>query len=109
MYEGEEFIQKIRDIFRVANEHLPTDVPDLRFSAYWKEYQTYDTGPELTSFQLLLLTKYCEQKTSKEIAAEMNMSVGRIESHRMVLQQKLGVSNTAGLILFALQKGIFIS
>ncbi len=107
--EGEELVRKIRDIFRVANEHSPSDPLDVPFEAYWKEYSTYDTGPELSPFELVVLTKCCEQKSDVQIALEMGISLQKIIAYRLALQQKLGVSNVAGLILFAIQKGVFIS
>lgn len=107
--EGEELIRKIRDIFRVANEHSPSDPLDIPFAVYWKEYRSHDTGPELSPLELVVLTKCCEQKSDVQIAREMGISLQRIVAHRLALQQKLGVSNVAGLILFAVQKGVFIS
>ena len=107
--EGEELLRKIRDIFRVANEHAPSDPQDVPFAAYWKEYSAYDTGPELSPFELVVLTKCCEQKSDVQIALEMGISLQKIIAYRLALQQKLGVSNVAGLILFAIQKGVFIS
>lgn len=107
--EGEELIGKIRDIFRVANVHSSSEPLDIPFAPYWKEYSTYDTGPELSPFELVVLTKCCEQKSDVQIALEMGVSLQKIIAYRMALQQKLGVSNVAGLIMFAIQKGVFIS
>jgi len=108
MYEGDAFIWMIQDIFRVANAHSSVDPLDIPFAAYWKEYSTHDTGPELSPFELLVLTKYCEHKNSEQIAEEMHVEIQTVEVHRLSLQKKLGVSNTAGMIFFAVQKGVFI-
>ena len=106
--EGEELIKKIYTIFRVANASPATEQLDIPFTAYWNEYSSQDTGPDLTPFELVVLTKLCEQKSSVQIARELATNVQIIEDNRLALQRKLGVSNVAGLIFIALQKGIFI-
>lgn len=106
--EGEELIRQIQNIFRLANASSATEPLDIPFTVYWNEYSRQDTGPDLTPFELVVLTKLCEQKSSSQIARELTTSVQVIEDKRLALQRKLGVSNVAGLIFIALQKGIFI-
>lgn len=43
---------------------------------------------------------------NKEIARELEISVRTVEAHRLKIKQKLGISNSAGLIRYALDRGI---
>jgi two-component system, NarL family, nitrate/nitrite response regulator NarL len=43
---------------------------------------------------------------NKEIARELDISVRTVEAHRLKIKQKLGISNSAGLIRYALDRGI---
>ena len=52
---------------------------------------------------LALLT---EGMGNKEIARELGISVRTVEAHRLKIKQKLGISNSAGLIRYALDNGI---
>jgi two-component system response regulator NreC len=64
---------------------------------------SYDllTERERETFQLL-----AEGKSNKEAAAVLNLSPYTVETHRNNLMQKLGVHNTAEIVLYAVRKGI---
>ncbi len=42
---------------------------------------------------------------NKTIARELNISVRTVETHRMRVKKKLGVTSTAGLVKYALEQG----
>jgi len=44
--------------------------------------------------------------TSKEIAAKLGISVATVETHRTNLMTKLGVRNVAGLVSYAVRRGL---
>ena len=54
--------------------------------------------------EVLQLTAY--EHTSKEIAQLLFISTHTVKTHRKNLYQKLGVSNTAGMIRAAFEMGI---
>lgn len=56
---------------------------------------------EITLIQLL-----CQERTSKEIATLMNLSIRTIEGYRKDIFKKTGVKNLVGLIQFALKHRI---
>ena len=53
-----------------------------------------------------VLKMICEEKTAAEIARETFLSPGSVEGIRQRLIEKVGVRNTAGLVMFAIKNGI---
>jgi len=53
-----------------------------------------------------VLLLICEEKTTAEIAKEIFLSARSVEGIRQKLIDKVGVRNTAGLVMFALKNGI---
>lgn len=60
----------------------------------------------LTSRELEVLELICQEYTAKEIADKLFISHRTVEGHRKNLIEKLGVKNTAGLIVKAIKEGI---
>lgn len=54
-----------------------------------------------------ILSLVCRQYTSKEIGDLLNISQRTVDGHRHRLIRKCQVKNTAGLIYFAVDKGLF--
>jgi DNA-binding NarL/FixJ family response regulator len=66
-----------------------------------------ETPSVLLSFQEKELIKgIASGSTTKEIASDMKMSASTAETYRIRLMKKLGVSNTAALIVYAFRNGI---
>lgn len=49
----------------------------------------------------------CEQLTTKEIAARLQLSVRTVEKHRDKIQQKAGAKNSVGVVIYAIKYGIY--
>ena len=47
-----------------------------------------------------------EGKATKEIARDLDVSTKTIETHRKVILERLGVSNTAAAVSLAAQEGL---
>lgn len=63
-------------------------------------------GAALSPRELEVLRLIAQGGTSKEIAGQLFISVGTVETHRTNLMSKLGVRNVAGLVLYAFQQGL---
>lgn len=61
---------------------------------------------QITPQEFKVLKHVCRQMSSEEIANEMNLSINTIIRHRHSLKNKVGVKNSIGLALFALQNKI---
>ena len=53
-----------------------------------------------------VLQLICQEKTTAEIAAEIFLSPRTVEGIRTTLIEKLGVRNTAGLVIYAIKHGV---
>ncbi len=60
----------------------------------------------LTDRERELLQLLAEGKTNKEAAATMGLAPSTVETHRANLMQKLGLRNTAEIVLYAVRKRI---
>jgi two-component system response regulator NreC len=60
----------------------------------------------LTSREREVLQLVAEGKTSKEIAVAMDLSVKTVESYRARIMQKLDIHETAGLVRYAIRRGL---
>lgn len=65
-----------------------------------------DSYDALTDREKEVLQLLAEGKTNKEVAGVLNLGLSTVETHRLKLMQKLGVHNTAELVLYAVRKGI---
>ena len=59
-----------------------------------------------TDFEILQLI--CQQKNANDIAKEMKMSVNTINKYRSKLMEKTNSQNLAGMVIFAIQNGIYV-
>lgn len=67
---------------------------------------SFNQNVELTERELEVLKLICEEKTAAEIAKEIFLSPRSVEGIRQRLIEKVGVRNTAGLVMFAIKNGI---
>ncbi len=61
----------------------------------------------LTRREKEILSLICDQKTNKEIGQELFISPRTVEGHRNKLLEKTNSKNTAGLIIYAIEKGYY--
>ena len=67
---------------------------------------TLKNNVSLTAREVEVLELICQENTAKEIADKLFISPRTAEGHRRKLIEKLGVKNTAGLIVKAIKEGI---
>lgn len=61
----------------------------------------------LSERELEVLRGICQELTTTEIAGQLFISPRTVEGHRNKMLLKTGARNTAGLVVFALTKGLF--
>jgi DNA-binding NarL/FixJ family response regulator len=67
---------------------------------------SFNQNVELTERELQVLKLICEEKTAAEIGKEIFLSPRSVEGIRQRLIEKVGVRNTAGLVMFATKNDI---
>lgn len=67
---------------------------------------SFNQNIELTERELEVLKHICEEKTATEIGKEIFLSPRSVEGIRQRLIEKVGVRNTAGLVMFAVKNGM---
>jgi DNA-binding NarL/FixJ family response regulator len=62
----------------------------------------------LTLRELEILQLICQEFTTTEIAGKLFLSPRTVEGHRKNILQKTGARNTAGIVVYAFTKGIYV-
>ena len=60
----------------------------------------------LTGREQTILLQVAQGKSNKNVAAELEISVRTVETHRKNIKRKLGISSTAGLTRYAMEHGV---
>lgn len=100
---AEHLLQAIREVC-AGRVYLSPSVSGAVVQAYLaKSELPYDplTGRERQVLQLV-----AEEKTTKEIAVILGVSVKTAETHRTKLMEKLDIHSTAGLVRYAIRRGL---
>ncbi|MBU1344143.1 MAG: response regulator transcription factor [Proteobacteria bacterium] len=80
----------------------------LRQTGTISENEKIDRETELTSRQTEVLQLLAEGYTNRETANILSVSIKTIETHRTQIKKRLNIQKTAGLVQYALQKGLII-
>ncbi len=67
---------------------------------------SFNQNIDLSEREQEVLKLICEEKTASEIAKQIFLSPRSVEGIRQRLIEKVGVRNTAGLVMFAVKNGI---
>lgn len=98
-----ELVQAIQDAARGA-VYLSSDISATVVRAYLNKTEP---APEiLGNRERQVLQLVAEGKTTKQIAALLGVSPKTAESHRCHIMEKLEVHNTAGLVRYAIRRGL---
>ncbi|MCU9846937.1 response regulator transcription factor [Defluviimonas sp. WL0024] len=67
---------------------------------------TADGREPLTHREQTILLELAQGKSNRDVAAELEISVRTVETHRKNIKRKLGISTTAGLTRYAMEHGV---
>ena len=100
---AEALVQAIRDVSR-GMIYLSPGVSQAVVQAYLAQT---DLSPDpLTPRERQVLQLVAEGKTAKEVAVLLGISVKTAESYRTRIMQKLDIHETAGLVRYAIRRGL---
>jgi DNA-binding NarL/FixJ family response regulator len=72
-----------------------------------KSVKTTNLQPRFSNRELEVVRMICQELSSKEIAAQLQINSRSVESYRERIQKKIGAKNMVGVVLFAIRTGIF--
>jgi two-component system response regulator NreC len=98
-----DLVQAIREIQGNAIYLSPT-ISRAVVEAYF--HKVAPPGDVLSSRERQVLQLVAEGKTTKEIAGVLGVSIKTADSHRARLMRKLDIHDTAGLVRFAIRRGL---
>ncbi len=72
-------------------------------------YQAFNRlkKPEFNEREIEIIRLVCQELTNREIGEKLFMSVRTVEGYRLKILEKMEVKNTVGLVIYAIQHGIF--
>jgi DNA-binding NarL/FixJ family response regulator len=98
-----DLVQAIREIRGNAIYLSPT-ISRAVVEAYFDK--AIPPGDVLSSRERQVLQLVAEGKTTKEIAGVLGVSIKTADSHRARIMRKLDIHDTAGLVRFAIRRGL---
>lgn len=84
-----------------TSNKLTRMIAESKFNPYRHKVAKKFTVRENEVIQLIF-----EQKTNKEIADALGLSIRTVESHRENIQEKTGAKNAVGVVIYALKHGM---
>jgi DNA-binding NarL/FixJ family response regulator len=101
---AKELVEAIRAV-HAGQRYLSPRVADVVLEDYTDEKRE-DPLSRLSAREREVLQLLAEGKTGAEIAQRLSLSQKTVETYRARLVEKLGIRDLAGLVRFAIQKGL---
>jgi DNA-binding NarL/FixJ family response regulator len=101
---AKEVVEAIRAVY-AGQRYLSPKVADVVIDDYTAE-DKQDPLARLSAREREVLQLLAEGRTGAEIAARLALSQKTVETYRARLVEKLGIRDVAGLVKFAIQRGI---
>lgn len=72
-----------------------------------KKSSQSDNAIPFTEHETVIIQCICKQYASKEIAVVTGLSFRTVEKYRLQIMQKIGARNLAGIVVYAMQHGLY--
>lgn len=102
-HSGEDLVRAITQVAR-GEVYLSPGISEVVVQAYLNKTD-YASDP-LSGRERQVLQLVAEGNTTKKVASLLGLSVKTAESHRTRIMEKLGIHETAGLVRYAIRRGI---
>jgi len=104
-------LSKAIDSVLVGKNYFSNDVSLKLLGEYEDKLRAKHNGNKSSSFQISkreidVLRLIAKQMTNEEIAQRLGLSRRTVDSHRQRMLSKLGLKNTAGLIMYAIKNNL---
>lgn len=88
---------------RSTNSKLAKLIANSRFHPFHRK-----KAVEFSEKEIEIIRYICQELTNKEIAEKLYLSIRTVEGHRLRILDKMGVKNSIGLVIYAIQNNIFL-
>ena len=105
---SQEIIKAVREVVINNHPYFCPEVQEILIKKRELDARSLDK-PLINPREFEILQLIAEGKSNQEIANVLLLSVKTVEHHKHALKEKLKIPNTAGLIQYALRKGIITS
>jgi DNA-binding NarL/FixJ family response regulator len=99
-----EMIDAIRAVYR-GNSYYSSHVSDVIIHSLSRP-KTSSLPDGLTAREVEVLKMIAQEYSNGEIAEKLFISIRTVDTHRRNLLEKLNLKNTAGLVKYAIEKGL---
>lgn len=100
---ADDLLHAIREVCR-GSVYLSPGISGTLVGAYLSKSDVQSDPLSGRERQVLQLVG--EGRSTKEVAAQLGISIKTVESHRARLRRKLDIHETAGLVLYAIRRGL---
>ena len=100
---ADELVHAIRDVSKNLT-FLSSGISQVVVEAFLSKGEM--SAAALTSREMQVLQLVAEGKSTKEVAALLGISFKTAESHRTRIMEKLDIHETAGLVRYAIRRGL---
>jgi DNA-binding NarL/FixJ family response regulator len=105
--EAEEISEAIRTVYSYK-PYFCREITEKLTEIVSKNYQAPPRADiSFTDREKEIMRLICREFTSKEIACTLNLSKRTVEGHRTRMMDKIGAKSIAGIITYALERGIY--
>lgn len=102
----DQLIEAINTVYQ-GEKYLSAKITEVLIRDYLsKEEEVHDNSEELSERESNILKLVAEGKSTREISDVLFISVKTIGTHKQHILEKLNIKSTAGLIKYAIKKGI---
>ncbi len=102
----EELIQAVRTI-QAGRVYLSPEIAGIVVEDYVNRMQFASCEePSLSPREREVLQLLAEGRTTREVAAELYLSIKTVETHRLQIMNKLGIRSVAELVKYAIRQGL---
>ena len=99
----EDFLKAIRTVMATGS-YLSPEVMQNFIKSHQQKETIY--GKKLSEREIEIIRLVADELTTEQIAEKLHLSVLTVKTHRKNIFLKLGVKNSAGLIKYAMRKGL---
>jgi len=106
-----EVIDAIKTVYQQDTYYCRQTTGKLARMIANSKYNPYSKKPkiEFSEREKEIIELICQEFTNKEIGEKLFLSSRTVEGYRMKIQEKMGVKNSVGIVVYAMKHGLYQS